>query len=89
MLNVAVLWLEDVCNPVMFTHVNMKNDFNKKLKVVSETVFIMTFTKKRMSAQRNSRCTDLQAPFVVISCFILKSLKGISSLYCEHFVENK
>lgn len=31
----------------MFTHVNMKNDFNKKLKVVSEIVFIMTFIKKK------------------------------------------
>lgn len=49
MLNVAVLWLGDVCNPVMFTHVNMKNDFNKKLKVVSEIVFIMPFTKKKES----------------------------------------
>lgn len=46
MLNVAVLWLGDVCNPVMFTHANMKNDFNKKLKLVSEILFIMTFTKK-------------------------------------------
>lgn len=45
MLNVAVLWLGDVCNPVMFTHANMKNDFNKKLKLVSEILFIMTFTK--------------------------------------------